>query len=156
MAKTALTELQQQIEEVRREAFAAGYAAAMQAVREVASRSAPGGIAALAPRRRVAGAKRTATASKRQWRAGESEGGRRRRPTAAGAGRGSNAALIEEILQTAAPRALRQAEIRKAMLDKGTEISFTSVRHALGQLELRNAAERVGDGKTWRCRGGSS
>src|SRR5260221_7314700 len=37
MARTAVTELQQQIEEVRREAFAAGYAAAMQAVRELAS-----------------------------------------------------------------------------------------------------------------------
>ncbi len=36
MARTAVIELQQQIEEVRRQAFAAGYAAAMQAIRELA------------------------------------------------------------------------------------------------------------------------
>jgi hypothetical protein len=41
MARTAMTELQQQIEEVRREAFAAGYAAAMQAIQELASRPPP-------------------------------------------------------------------------------------------------------------------
>ena len=40
MARTAITELQQQIEAVRREAFAAGYAAAMQAIRELTSRAA--------------------------------------------------------------------------------------------------------------------
>jgi hypothetical protein len=33
------------------------------------------------------------------------------------------------------------------------EMSFTSVRQALGQLESRNAAEQVGDTKTWRHRG---
>ena len=42
MARTAMTELQQQIEAVRREAFAAGYAAAMEAIREATSRAAPG------------------------------------------------------------------------------------------------------------------
>jgi hypothetical protein len=50
MARTAVTQLQQQIEEVRREGFAMGYAAAMQAVREVASRSAPK-AGSTAPRR---------------------------------------------------------------------------------------------------------
>ena len=42
MARTALNTLQDQIEAVRREAFAAGYAAAMQAVRELAGKPAPG------------------------------------------------------------------------------------------------------------------
>ena len=42
MAKTALTQLQDQIEAVRREAFAAGYAAAMQSIREFAAKPAPG------------------------------------------------------------------------------------------------------------------
>ena len=37
MAKTALTQLQDQIEAVRREAYAAGYAAAMQAIRDFAA-----------------------------------------------------------------------------------------------------------------------
>jgi hypothetical protein len=50
---------------------------------------------------------------------------------------------------------LRQAEIRKALLEKGIEISFTSLRHALGQLEAREAAEQV-DSRTWRHRGGGS
>ena len=40
MVRTAVTQLQQQIDEVRREAFAAGYAAAMQAVREFSARPA--------------------------------------------------------------------------------------------------------------------
>jgi hypothetical protein len=39
MARTAMTELQQQIQQVRKEVFAAGYAAAMQAIRELASRN---------------------------------------------------------------------------------------------------------------------
>ena len=39
MAKAATTELQQQIEEVRREAYAAGYAAAMQ-LRQLEARNA--------------------------------------------------------------------------------------------------------------------
>jgi DNA-binding GntR family transcriptional regulator len=42
------------------------------------------------------------------------------------------------------------------MLDKGIEISFTSVRQALRQLEARNAAEQVGDTKTWRHSGGTT
>jgi hypothetical protein len=37
MAKAAMTEMERQIEEVRREAYAAGYSAAMQAIRDVAS-----------------------------------------------------------------------------------------------------------------------
>src|SRR5262244_2367651 len=41
MAETALTELQNQIEAIRRDAFAEGYAAAMQAVHELTSRSVP-------------------------------------------------------------------------------------------------------------------
>jgi len=40
MANDALMELRRQIEAIRREAFAAGYAAAMEAVRELASKSA--------------------------------------------------------------------------------------------------------------------
>jgi hypothetical protein len=51
MARTAVTTLRQQIEEVRREGFAAGYAAAMQAIREVASGSAPE-AGSTTPRRR--------------------------------------------------------------------------------------------------------
>src|SRR5438477_430972 len=101
MARTAMTELQQQIEAIRREAFAAGYAAAMEAVRDLTSRSAPGAASA-----------------------------------------------------AAAQRAIPPADIRRALQQRGVEMAFTSIRHALGQLQQRNAAEPVGNSNTWRHRGG--
>jgi Fe2+ or Zn2+ uptake regulation protein len=55
-----------------------------------------------------------------------------------------------------APSPVRPAEIRKALQDNGVSISFTSIRNALRQLEARNAAEQVGDSKTWRYRGGAA
>jgi hypothetical protein len=58
-------------------------------------------------------------------------------------------------IRVIAPRGLRPAEIRKALHDKGVEISFTSLRHALDQLAKRNAAEQVSDSKTWRYSGGT-
>jgi hypothetical protein len=159
MTRTAVTQLRQHIEEVRREGFAAGYAAAMQAVRELASRSAPeaGGTAA-APRRRGRALQATPAALPVRRRRARASGGtvRTRRSDARRPQRGTNARLIEEILQASAPRAVRPAEIRKALQDKGVTMAFASIRHALGQLEARNAAEQVGDSKTWRHRGGAS
>src|SRR5205814_9408026 len=186
MARTAMTELQQQIEAVRREAFAAGYAAAMEAIREATSRAAPGARSAVAaPSRRGRGrgrgrarARQAAPAAakptrRRRARATTRAAGRApartTRATARGtrataartrrsAGRrperGTNARMIGEILKAAAPRAVRPAEIRKALQDNGVAMAFTSIRHALGQLEKSNAAEQVGDSKTWRHRGG--
>ena len=58
--------------------------------------------------------------------------------------------MIEEILQAAAPRALPPAAIRKALQEKGVDLAFTSIRHALGQLEARKAARQVGKSRTWR------
>jgi len=159
MASTAVTQLQQQIDEVRREAFAAGYATAMQAIRELASRSAPeAGSTTAAPRRR--GRTRQATPAAQPTRGrrvratGDTE--RTRRSAARRPQRGTNARLIEEILQASAPHAMRPAEIRKALQGKGIAMAFASIRHALVQLESRNAAEQVGDSKTWRHRGGGS
>src|SRR5204862_3266939 len=176
MARTAMTELQQQIEAVRREAFAAGYAAAMEAIRELTSRAAPGTrTAAAAPTRRGGGrgrgrarARRAAPAAAkptptrrrraRTTRATTATARTRRpaarRPAARRPQRGTNARMIGEILKAAAPRAVRPAEIRKALQDNGVAMAFTSIRHALGQLEKGNAAEQVGDSKTWRHRGG--
>src|SRR5260370_42392652 len=98
MARTAVTQLQQQIEQVRREGFAAGYAAAMQAVREVASRSAPeAGSSAAAPRRRGR-ARQTASAAQpnRQRRARDTSGtAKPPRSAARPPQRGTNARLIE-------------------------------------------------------------
>src|SRR5437667_361337 len=46
MARTALTSLQDQLERIRSEAYAAGYAAAMQAIRDLTGRPAPAAAAA--------------------------------------------------------------------------------------------------------------
>ncbi|HYU12375.1 MAG TPA: hypothetical protein VEK82_07360 [Stellaceae bacterium] len=165
MARTAINQLQDQIEAVRREAFAAGYAAAMQSIREVTSRPAPSAQAAAAatprrrgrrPGRRPRQAAPTAqpTRQRRARRAAAAP-----RATRAGGGRpqrGTNARMVEEILQAAAPRPVRPAEIRKALQDKGVAMAFTSIRHALGQLESRNSAEQIADSKTWRYRSGGS
>jgi hypothetical protein len=71
--------------------------------------------------------------------------------------RGNNARLIEEVLQSNAPRALRPAEIRSALQrDKGVAMAFTSIRHALNQLEERRTAEQIADSKTWRYRPGAA
>ena len=142
MAKDAFIELQQQIEAIRREAFEAGYAAAMEAVRELASRSVqqPNGGAAASRR----GHQTTTRASARTAAPGVGRS-RRRRPQ-----RGANARMIEEILQAAAPSALPPAAIRKALQEKGVALAFTSIRHALGQLEARKAARQVGNSRTWR------
>ena len=166
MARTAINQLQDQIEAVRREAFAAGYAAAMQSIRELASRPAPSAQAATAaatPRRR---GRRPGRRPREAAPAAQPTRQRRARraaaaPRATRAGgrrpqRGTNARMVEEILQAAAPRPVRPAEIRKALQDKGVAMAFTSIRHALGQLAARQAVEQVGDSNTWRHRGGSS
>jgi hypothetical protein len=156
MASTAVTQLQQQIEEVRREGFAAGYAAAMQAVREVASRSAQkAGSTAPRRRRRVRQAVPAAQPVRRRVRA-TNDTGTSRRSAARRPQRGTNARLIGGILRASAPHAMRPAEIRRALQDKGVAMSFASIGHALGQLEARSAAERVGDSKTWRHRNGAA
>jgi hypothetical protein len=55
-----------------------------------------------------------------------------------------------------APSPVQPAEIRKALQDNGVAISFASIGHALRQLEARNAAEQVGDSKSWRHRSGTA
>jgi hypothetical protein len=166
MARTAINQLQDQIEAVRHEAFAAGYAAAMQALRELAARPAPsaqGAAAAATPRRRGRRPGRPAKPAAPAARPTRQRRARRaaatpRTPRAGGRRpqRGTNARMVEEILQAAAPRPVRPAEIRKALQDKGVAMAFTSIRHALGQLESRNSAEQVADSKTWRYRSGGS
>lgn len=165
MAQTALTQLQQQIEAVRREAFAAGYAAAMQSIRDFASRPAAGAEAPSAPspprprgrRPRAAAAQATAQRPARATKPARRPGKPGGRSSARRPQRGSNARMIEEVLQSMAPRAVRPAEIRTVLQrDKGVAMAFTSIRHALGQLEVRQAAEQVGNSKTWRHRGAPS
>jgi hypothetical protein len=161
MAKAAMTGLQQQIEGVRREAYAAGYAAAMQLISDATSRSAPKDVTStVGPSRRGRGrVRQAAPAAKpsRPRRARATGATATTRPSANGrAQRGNNALIIEEILKAMAPSTVRAAEIRKGLQDKGVAMSFTSIHHALRQLEARNAAEQVGDSKSWRHRDGAA
>src|SRR3954452_3466550 len=158
MTKTAVSQLQEQIEAIRREAFAAGFEAAMQSVRQFASRQTPdmGSLSTEPARRRAAD--RTRAPSSLQQRGNTANAPPRRAATAGRPQRGTNARLVEEVLQSNAPLALRPAEIRSTIQrEKGVAIAFTSIRHALGQLESRRIAEQVEDSNTWRyCGDGGS
>jgi len=159
MAKSAVNQLQEQIEAIRREAYAAGYAAAMQAIRDFSSRS-----AAPAPTRARPAAAKAAAPVRAPVPATPPPAPRRgRRPAAAKAPRaaakrpqrGTNARLIAEVLKAMPAGTARPAEIRKALQsDKGVAMAFTSIRHALGQLASRNEVASPDDGKTWRYTGG--
>jgi hypothetical protein len=152
MAKTAINQLQDQIEAIRREAYEAGYAAAMQAIRDFAAH--PSASPSAAPRVRRAAkapaapapvARRTRGAAARTQAASG-----RKRPQ-----RGSNARLIVEVLKAMPSGTARPAAIRKALQeDKGVAMAFTSIRHALGQLATRNEVAASDDGKSWRYIGG--
>jgi hypothetical protein len=154
MAKAAATELQQQIEEVRREAYAAGYAAAMQVVSDATARLTPrpGSTGAAPSRRRPRRARQMPPTARPPHARGTRPTARTRPPAERRAQRGTNALIIEEILKAMAPSAVRPAEIRKALQDNGVTISFSAIHNALRQLEARNAAEQVGDSKSWRHR----
>jgi hypothetical protein len=153
MARTALIQLQEQIEVIRQEAYAAGYAAAMRAIRELSATP----LTASAPSRgRTAKPSAPAVTKKPSGR-------KRQSPVAARPARavrpprGSNAASISEILREAGPDFVRPAVIRTQLQSqKNTSMAFTSIRHALGQLEARREVERSADGKSWRYTGAGS
>ena len=162
MAKTALTQLQDQIEAIRREAYAAGYAAAMQAIRDFAGRPAagqkavPAAAPAATPRRGRPAAAKPAPEAKSAPRRGRRPAAKATAP-ASRPQRGTNARLIVEVLKAMPAGTARPAEIRKALQDdKGVAMAFTSIRHALGQLATRNEVAASDDGKTWRYLGGSA
>jgi hypothetical protein len=150
MAKTAMNQLEDQVELIRREAYAAGYAAAMQAIREIAARPAPAERrpAPAAPTRRGRRPRHPQPAPRkaqaRQTPAANSK------PAAKRPERGTNARFVEEVLRALAPQAVRPGDIRAALQrDKGVSLAYTSIRHALGQLEGRKAVEQDGNGG-WR------
>jgi hypothetical protein len=149
MTKTARSQLEDQIELIRREAYEAGYAAAMQAIRAIASRPAP---SENQPSPAVPG--RRGRPSRQPQQPLRQSQARQTRGVGKAATkrleRGSNARFVEEVLRTLAPQAVRPAEIRAAIMrEKGTSLAYTSIRHALGQLEARQAAEQDGNGG-WR------
>jgi hypothetical protein len=137
MTKTALIRLQDEIDAVRREAFAEGFAAAMHSVREFAAGQLP------------AASERGTEPPLHTPSAMTTTQLRNRRPR-----KGTNAKLIESVLQSIAPRAARPTEIRNVLRrERGVALAFTSIRHALGQLEARRVAEQVAHSKTWRYLG---
>jgi hypothetical protein len=153
MAKTALTQLQDQIEAIRREAYAAGYAAAMQAIRDFATRPSTG--ATLTPARRGRPPKAASPVTSRRGRpraAAAKPRTPRSRPQ-----RGTNARLIAEVLKALPTSSGRPADIRTALTrDKGVTMAYTSIRHSLGQLQARGEVSAASDGKTWRYTGSAS
>src|SRR5215472_9469405 len=138
MKNLALVQLQRQIEAVRREAYAEGYAAAMRRVHDFAARP-PDGPAAC----------RTAppvTPLARSDRSHPATNDRPRRPP-----HGTNARMVTAVLRSIAPRAARPSEIRQLLLcEQGVALAFTSIRHALAQLTANHFAEQVADTKSWR------
>jgi hypothetical protein len=149
MAKTAMSQLEDQVEVIRREAYEAGYAAAMQAIREIASRPAPVGNlptpTAPAQRGRPPRQPQPAPRKAQPRRARAAS-----KPTAKRLERGLSARLVGEVLRALAPQAVRPAEIRAALQrDKGVSLAFTSIRHALGQLESRKVVDQDRNGG-WR------
>ena len=132
--------------------FAVGDAAAMQAIRELASRRAPG----------------TGITQPRSAGGAVPDAGHRRRSQLPGA----------ELAQTEAPRgvvgrllAARSAAATCKLHHRGPcdRRKFAKLcrrrvgrwrsprfRHALSQLEARNAAEQVGNSRAWRYRSGAS
>jgi len=156
MAKTALTQLAEQIEAFRKDAYEAGYAAAMQAVRQFTGSSTAAVPSVASTPRAAASTRRTAANTRRTVAKPQP------RPAAATAPkprsnarssqpkRGNNAVLIGEVLK-GMQGSTRAADIRKALQrDKGVSIAFTSIRHALHQLAQRGEVEASTDRKTWR------
>jgi hypothetical protein len=148
MAKTALNQLQEQIEVIRQEAYAAGYTAAMRAIREFSVRlpsaSAPRRDRAVKPPAPVA----TKKATRRNRRSAPSA--QPARPSSRPQ-RGTNSRMISEILRNAGSDFVRPAVIRTELqAQKNRSMAFTSIRHSLGQLEARGEVERSTDGKSWR------
>ena len=149
MAKTAMNQLEDQVELIRREAYSAGYAAAMQAIREIAARPAPAEKrpTPAAPAQRGRPPRQPQPAPRKaQGRQTPADS----KPAAKRPERGSNARVVEEVLRALAPQAVRPGEIRAALQrDKSVSLAYTSIRHALGQLEGRKVVEQDGNGG-WR------
>lgn len=133
MAKGAVIELTAHIESIRQEAYDEGYAAAMRTVAEFSTSKAT--VAKAAPAMRIA------AATTRTRHAGVKPATRQRR--------GDNMRHITEAMMTLPHHTGPAAAIKKALVGKGHDISYTSIRHGLGQLQARGEASLAADGRTW-------
>lgn len=141
---SAVAQLQDQIETIRQEAFQEGYQAAMRAVLDFTAANPK------TPR------PETATASPAPRRAqSQPKPAPPPRKTPSGAAprpktsQGDNARHVAEAMTTLHDRTGPAAAIRKALAAKGINIAYTSIRHALDQLQARGEATLADDGKTW-------
>jgi len=151
MAKSALTGMTEQIESIRREAYTEGYAAAMRAVAQFSTSgtvkpkaTATKATAVKTPATKTRAAKSTTVtkAAPRQKRAQAKLAPRQAR-------RGDNVRHIAEAMMALPDHSGPAAVIKKALAGKGYDISYTSIRHGLGQLQARGQASVAADGKTW-------
>jgi hypothetical protein len=151
MAKSnsAVTQLQDQIETIRREAYNAGYSAAMQAVLNFAGQPAAKPQTRSATTRESPAKKKVAAAPVAPQAASPKAAAASRAPRQMGR-RGENAPLIEAVLKSLPNHTGRAGDIRKAIKEQHeTELAFTSIRNALGQLQKDSKVTLAADGKTW-------
>jgi hypothetical protein len=142
VTKTAVTELTDHIESIRREAFNEGYAAAMRAVVEF-STSGPATPKATAARATATKSTAAVTAAPRRQRRVQAK------PAPRQIRRGDNARHITEAMMTLPNHTGPAAAIKKALAEKGHDIPYTSIRHGLGQLQARGEVSVAADGRTW-------
>jgi hypothetical protein len=139
----AVAQLQDHIEAIRQQAYQEGYEAALQAVRDFAA-----GSTGTAAKSKTATAPQTRTAKATADPANPA-GRKVPAPTRRRTGRGDNARHIAEVMANLPDWAGKAADVRKALADKGIDLPFTSIRHALGQLQARGDVSLADDGKTW-------
>ena len=147
MAKSAVTELSDHIDSIRQEAFNQGYAAAMRAVVEFSTSGTvkPTASATKGTATKTTAAKSTTatTAAPRRQKHAQAK------PAPRQARRGDNLRHIAEAMMTLPDHTGPAAVIKKVLARKGHDISYTSIRHGLGQLQARGEASLAVDGKTW-------
>jgi len=136
MAADAQKDLEKYVAAIRREAFDAGYEAAMREIRELASTKA-------------------VSVSSRHRQLGDT---RLLRPAQVDADtyvpkvpRGTARKLVHDAYQAAAPRAVGPTELQVLIKrEHGVLVPFTSLRRAIDHWEDEKVIEQVGDTKTWR------
>ena len=155
MAKSssAVAQLQDQIKTIRNEAYNDGYRAAMQAVLNFAKQPTTGPQTRSATTRKSpakASAGRKVAAAPAAPQAASPKGGTASRARRRMGRRGENAPMIEAALKSLPNRTGRAGDIRKAIREQHeTELAFTSIRNALGQLQKDSKVTLANDGKTW-------
>jgi hypothetical protein len=146
MAKSAVTGLTEHIESIRREAYTEGYAAAMRVVVQFSTSGTaqPKATATKTTATKTAAKSTIATtaAPRRQKRA-------QAKPVPRQARRGDNVRHIAEAMMALPDHGGPAAAIQKALAGMGHNISYTSIRHGLGQLQARGEASVAADGKMW-------